>query len=54
MVFQDEDGLVRSVLRVPASSAALGQYQCRVDNQIGEGEPCFVDVQGFFKKNNSN
>ncbi len=40
---------LRSVLRLPASRAIFGEYQCKVDNEVGEGEPCVIRVQGALR-----
>ncbi len=42
------EGEMVSVLRLPAGSGGgvLGSYQCTVDNAVGQGVPCNLDVNG--------
>jgi hypothetical protein len=39
------DGLVSS-LKLPASAESFGTYFCYVNNSVGRGAPCEIDVQG--------
>ena len=39
-------GPLTSTVRLEATQASFGTYQCVVANSIGAGEPCEIDVQG--------
>lgn len=41
---------LESRLRLPASASSLGTYYCYVNNTIGEGIPCEIDVTGIMEK----